>query len=368
MLKKITNLLAKKPDVVGIEINPQRINITQIGKQGQQYKLLTNVSATMPVGVYEDGQIIDSLTLSELIKDTFKQHRINAKQVITAVPMREAIIRLIPVPAELDEEELRDMVMVHEAGMYLPYPREEVDLDYVKLGYFMDEDGIEKVNVLLVATKQEVTDLYTEIFEQADLQLKVLEINSFALIRTIKEQLRQFGSQEAVVLVDIEFDNTEIAIIVEGVPQFSRTVPLGAMQMQEAYTQAMGLPMSEDTDSLQDISLMPGAQDGDETGATQMNPGVAALLKIIGELIEELGRSINFYLNQSEDLEIAQLLLAGPGAGIEQIDDFFAQRLNLPAMQVDPVTTLALEVSDKLSSSDRSGLGIALGLGLREII
>ena len=152
MFKQITNLFAKKSDVVGIEINPQRINITQIAKQGQQYKLLTNVSAAMPEGVYEDGQIIDSLTLSQLIQDTFKQHRINAKQVISAVPMREAIIRVIPVPAELDEEELKDMIMVHEAGMYLPYPREEVDLDYAKLGYFMDEDGIEKVNVLLVAT------------------------------------------------------------------------------------------------------------------------------------------------------------------------------------------------------------------------
>lgn len=231
----------------------------------------------------------------------------------------------------------------------------------------MDEDGIEKVNVLLVATKQEVTDLYLEIFEQAELKLRVLEINSFALIRTIKEQLRQFGSQEAVVLVDIEFDSTEIAIIVEGVPQFSRTVPFGASQMHQAYAQGMGLPMSDDLDLLKDIQLMPGAHDGDETGATQMNPGISALLKIMGELIEELGRSINFYLNQSEDLEIAQLLLAGPGAGIEQIDDFFAHRLNLPAMQVDPVATLALEVSNDLSSSDRFGLGIALGLGLREV-
>ncbi len=368
MFKQITNLFGKKSDVVGIEINPQRINITQIAKQGQQYKLLTNVSAAMPEGVYEDGQIIDSLTLSQLIQDTFKQHRINAKQVISAVPMREAIIRVIPVPAELDEEELKDMIMVHEAGMYLPYPREEVDLDYAKLGYFMDEDGIEKVNVLLVATKQEVTDLYLEIFEQADLQLRVLEINSFALIRTIKEQLRQFGSQEAVVLVDIEFDSTEIAIIVEGVPQFSRTVPLGTSQLHQAYSQAMGLTMCDDMELLQGISLMPGSQDDDDTGETQMNPGISALLKIIGELIEELGRSINFYLNQSEDLEIAQLLLAGPGAGIEQIDEFFTQRLNLPAMQVDPVATLALEVSDELSSSDRSGLGIALGLGLREIV
>jgi type IV pilus assembly protein PilM len=306
--------------------------------------------------------------LSELIKELFKQHKINTKQVATAVPMREAIIRIIPVPAELDEQELRDMVLIHEAGMYLPYPREEVDLDYQKLGYFMDEDGIEKVNVLLVATKREVTDLYLEIFQQAELQIDVLEINSFALIRTIKEQLRQFGSKEAVVLVDIEFDSTEIAIIVEGVPQFSRTVPIGTYQMRNALSQAMGLPISRDTELLEDMTLTisPGDDTSSGSGLSEINPGMAALLRILGELTDELGRSINFYLNQSEDLEIAQLLLAGPGAGIGQIDEFFTQRLNLPTMQIDPLAALALEVNEEIPPIKRPGLGIVLGLGMRE--
>lgn len=367
MLNNLTNIFAKQTNSIGIEINPQKINIAQIVKQGQQYKLLKNVSAEMPEGVYEDGQIVDALTLSELIKDTLKTNKISGKSVATAVPMREAIIRIIPVPAELDEQELKDMVLVHEAGMYLPYPREEVDLDYVKLGYFMDEDGIEKVNVLLVATRKEVTDLYTEIFEQAELKMGVLEINSFALIRTIREQLRQFGAKEAVVLVDIEFDSTEIAIVVEGVPQFSRTVPLGTYQMRAAFSQAMGLPQTKETDLLYDIPLLESPQDGDDTDASQMKPGVSALLKVLGELTDELGRSINFYLNQSEELEIAQLLLAGPGAGISQIDEFFTQRLNLPTMQVDPIVALGLDVNDPIATVERSGLGIVLGLGMREM-
>ncbi len=365
MLNKITDIFAKKSKSIGIEINPQTINIAQIVKQGQQYKLIKNISVEIPEGVYEEGQIVDVLTLSELIKSTLKENKISCKQVTTAVPMREAIVRIIPVPAELDEAELKDMVLVHEASMYLPYPREEVDLDYTKLGFFMDEDGIEKVNILLVATKKEVTDLYLEIFEQAELKMNVLEINSFALIRTIKEQLRQFGSKEAVVLVDIEFDSTEIAIIVEGVPQFSRTVPIGTYQMRTALSQAMGLPVNSDTELLQDMSLIANPQDGD-TGASQLNPGVSALLKVLGELTDELGRSINFYLNQSEELEIAQLLLAGPGAGIGQIDEFFTQRLNLPTMQVDPLMALGLDVNENIPAIKRPGLGIVLGLGIRE--
>ena len=367
MLKNLTNMFAKQGDSVGIEINAQKINVAQIAKQGQQYKLLKNISADIPEGVYEDGEIVDSLILSELIKDTLKANKINAKKVSTAVPMREAIIRVIPVPAELDEAELKDMVLVHEAGMYLPYPREEVDLDYAKLGYFMDEDGIEKVNVLLVATKKEVTDLYTEIFEQADLQINVLEINSFALIRTLREHLRQFGSKEAVVLVDIEFDSTEIAIVVEGVPQFSRTVPIGTYQMRTAFSRAMNLPVTGDSEILYEVDLLDGASDdSDDTSASQIEVGQLALLKIIGELTEELSRSINFYINQSEDLEIAQLLLAGPGAGINQIDEFFTQKLNLPTAKVDPIAALALDAGQKISAKERPSLGIVLGLSMRE--
>ncbi len=364
MLNKLTNIFAKKTDRIGIEINSRKINIAQIVKQGQQYKLLKNVSADVPEGVYRDGQIVDSLALSELIKDTLKVNKISSKKVSTAVPMREAIIRVIPVPAELDEQELKDMVLVHEAGMYLPYPREEVDLDYVKLGYFMDEDGIEKVNVLLVATKKEVTDLYAEIFQQAELQMNVLEINSFALIRTIREQLRQFGSKEAVVLVDVEFDSTEIAIVVEGVPQFSRTVPIGIDQMRAAISHVID---ESETAFLEDIDLLGNVQDGGDAGSAQMQSGKLALLKVLGELTEELSRSINFYINQSEELEIAQLLLAGPGAGIGQMDEFFTQRLNLPTMKVDPIVTLALDVNEDIAPNQRPGLGIVLGLGMRDV-
>jgi type IV pilus assembly protein PilM len=366
MLKNLTSVFAKKGDSVGIEINAQKINIAQIAKQGQQYKLIKNVSADIPEGVYEDGKIIDSLALSELIKDTLKAHKISAKKVATAVPMREPIIRVIPVPAELDEAELKDMVLVHEAGMYLPYPREEVDLDYAKLGYFMDEDGIEKVNVLLVATKKEVTDLYTEIFAQADLEINVLEINSFALIRTLREQLRQFGAKEAVVLVDLEFDSTEIAIVVEGVPQFSRTVPIGTHQMRSAFSEAINLPATGGSEIMDHLDLLDNIEDTGEIDPSQIESGQTALMKVLGELTEELSRSINFYINQSEDLEIAQLLLAGPGAGISQVDDFFTQKLSLPTMKIDPVAALALDTAQEIAPKHRPGLGIVLGLGMRE--
>ncbi len=243
--------------------------------------------------------------------------------------------------------------------------------DYFKelIGNFeLENPGIEKVQVLLVATRKEVTDTYMATFQQAGLKVDVLEINSFALLRTIREQLRQFSQQEAAVLVDIEFDNTEIAMVVDGVPQFSRTVPIGTYQLQSAILRAMNLPASRDTQLLQEIAIPTMTVDAGRPSVINADQGTAAMLRVLGELTDELRRSIDFYLNQSENLEVAQILLAGPGGGLRQLDEFFTQRLSLPTIQVDPVAALSLEVDEeKITASQRPGLGIVLGLGLREV-
>lgn len=368
MVNRFQNLFAKSSGGVGIELAPERVNVAQLRKQRQGYKIGSLYSVPVPEGVFVDGHIADPPAMAEIIQQALAESKIKTSRVATAVPGRDSIVRLIPVPAELDDKELREMVLNHEAGLYLPYPREEADVDYQKLGYFVDEDGIEKVQVLLVATRKEITETYLETFQQAGLQIDVLEINSFALIRTIRSQLEQFQSQEAAVLVDIEFDSTEIAIIVNGVPQFSRTVPIGTYQLQTALSRAMNLPANRDTQLLQGMTIpQTPVEPSGRTGVTAINPGMAAMMRVLGELTDELRRSIDFYLNQSENLEVAQILLAGPGGGIGQMDDFFTQRLSLPTTPVDPVAALSLEIDDeRFPIVQRPGLGIVLGLGLRE--
>jgi type IV pilus assembly protein PilM len=366
-VNSLKSLFSKKSRGVGVELTPERVNIARLKKQGQKLKLESLASVELPEGVYQEGQILDSAAMAETIQSAMVESKLKVKQASCAVPGR-AITRVIPVPAELDDQELRDMVLNQEASIYLPFPREEADVDYQKLGFFVDEDGIEKVQVLLVAVRKEVTDAYIETFQQAGLNLNVLETTSFSLIRTIREQLRSFTPQEAAAIVDVQFESTEISIVVDGIPHFSRTVPIGTFQIQSALSRAMNLPPSRNTDLLQGMTVP--ATPMDSVGAPQMggtNPGTAAMLRVLGELSDELRRSIDFYLNQGEDMEVAQLLLAGPGGAIGQLDEFFAQRLSLPASQIDPIAALSLDVDEDIPMSQRPGLATVLGLGLREV-
>ena len=370
MVSSLKGLFSKKIKGIGVELAPDRVNVAKLKKKGQSFQLVTLASAEVPEGIFQEGQILDIAAMAEIIRSVLSESKLKVKTVATAIPTgRDTVTRIIPVPAELDDRELREMVLNQEAGLYLPFPREEADVDYQKLGLFVDEDGIEKVQVLLVATRKEVTDAYIETFRQAGLAIDVLEISSFSLIRTIRQQLRQFTPQEAVALVDIQFENTEISITVDGVPQFTRTVPIGTYQIQTALSRAMNLPPSRNTDLLQGMAI-PAQMDSTMgmTGAPRpgTNPGTAAMLRVLGELADELRRSIDFYHNQGENMEVAQLMLAGPGAAIAQLDEFFAQRLSLPTAAVDPITAMTLDVDQDIPVAQRSGLGVVLGLGLRE--
>ena len=169
------------------------------------------------------------------------------------------------------------------------------------------------------------------------------------------------------MLVDVEFDSTEIAIVVDGVPQFSRTVPIGTFQMQNALSRAMNLPASRNPEILQGMTIPVTQFDSLTTQGTAVNPGMTALMRVLGELTDELRRSINFYLNQSEELEVVQLLLAGPGGGLVQLDEYFTNRLSLPTMQIDPIADLSLEMDKDIPAVQRPALGTVLGLGLREV-
>lgn len=368
MINRFKSLLPKRNIGVGIELAPEKINIAKLQRQGQGIKLAALSSLPVPEGIFQDGIIADPPALAQLIKQALAESKIKVQRVATAVPGRESLIRMIQLPAELNDQELREMVLQHEAGLYLPYPREEADVDYQKLNYFVDEDGIEKVRVLLVATRKEVTDTYINTFQHAGLKVDVIEINSFALLRTIQEQLRSYGMQEAVVLVDIQFDSTEIAIIVDGVPEFSRTVSIGTYHLENALLRSMNLPASRDTQMLQSISLPANSNEDDSYDLTGVNPGVLAVIRVLTELADELRRSVEFYLSQKDNLDVAQILLAGPGGGLTNLNEFLQQRLSVPTSQIDPVAALSIEVDEeKITTAQRPGLGTVLGLGLRGV-
>ncbi|MCA6520023.1 MAG: type IV pilus assembly protein PilM [Pseudanabaena sp. M110S1SP2A07QC] len=356
---------------IGIEITSEKVNLVQLRRKGQSsYKLVTYGSVELPEGTVEEGRILDPVALGEVIRSLLADKKIKVKKVATALPGRETVSRLIRLPAEIPDLELREMVLNQEASLYLPFPREDADVDYQKLGTTLDDDGIERIEILMVATPKEVTDSYMQALEIAQLEVDVVEISSFALIRAMRNELARFGTlAEAVAIVDIEYEGTEITVTVDGVPQFSRTFPIGTAQIQNAQLRAMNLPPRRTTDMEMLSSTVVPVQSMDTASLAggSETPGDAAIMRAVGDLSDELRRSIDFYTSQSPGSDVVQLLIAGPGACIGQLNEFFSQRLGIAAVAVDPLTAVGVTVDGDIPIQERMAMSVALGLSLREV-
>ncbi|NEP15710.1 MAG: pilus assembly protein PilM, partial [Leptolyngbya sp. SIO4C1] len=102
-MDSLKSLFSRKPPGVGVELTPERVNVARMRKQGQKIKLETLASAEIPEGIFEEGQIIDTAAMAEAIRSALAESKLKVKRATTAIPGR-AITRVIPVPAELDDQ------------------------------------------------------------------------------------------------------------------------------------------------------------------------------------------------------------------------------------------------------------------------
>ncbi len=330
-----------------------------VQRQGNRLQLRQALSEPLPEECFREGELVRPDLVGDRLRQLLKQNHLKARHTVMALPTQEATTRLIPLPAELEDADLEAMLMHQEAALYLPYAREEADLDYLKLDYFIDIDEIEKVNVLMVATRKVVTDRYLEVCRGAGLSLSVLEPGVFALIRTLREPLRRFGPQDGVVLISLNPTNTDISILVDSIPRFSRVIPSGGWHLLTLTDRAQGLIAPPDLERLLSIPV----QLGDD--AATASPTEQALLRGLRDLEDELRRSVDFYLSQDTQMEVAQIYLSGPVAALSGLADYFTERLGLPTSLVDPSEVLGLEGQG--SATHRPALATAIGLALREV-
>lgn len=369
MVGAIKNLFQRGgSSLLGVELSPERITVAQVKQQGAGLKLEQYATTDMPEGAMEEGRILDPDLVGMMLTELLEERKIKPGPVASAIPGREVIVRLLKLSADLSDGDLRQVVLQQEAELYIPFDRDAADIDYQILGVEADEDGTPQREVLLVATPKEVVDNYLEALRAANLQPRCIEPASFAILRSIQSQL-PLGRQEAVAVVAINFESTEISIIVAGVPQFTRTIAIGTAHMQDVLGQALNTPATSTGPLLQSLKL-PIVSADDTTSEVQSSSSSAAgsaVARVLTELAEEIQRSIDFYANQESSTTVSQILLAGSGTIVRQIDIFFSQQLNLTVQLANPLSGMTLPTSVDVPEERQAAVGVAIGLGMREI-
>jgi type IV pilus assembly protein PilM len=127
------------------------------------------------------------------------------------------VVRYVSM-AKMSWEEFKNSLR-YEAASHLPFPVEESNLDGVILKDLPDNQML----VMLAAAKKDFINKRLELFQEAGISVNILDIDSLALINAFNytHPLVQDG---AVALLNIGASVTNINILEDGVPHFTRDI------------------------------------------------------------------------------------------------------------------------------------------------
>ena len=162
-----SRLFNSQKDAVGLEIGTNALKVVEL-KSGNPPSLSALAMRPTPPGLIQDDQIIDPKGLAEELKALFDDAGISNRNVVTAVGNRQAITRNIHVP-KMSTKELSEAIK-WEAERYIPFPIDEVELDYYELDHFDEIEDGGQMEVVIAAARLDI------ITEQIEL-LKLAGIN-----------------------------------------------------------------------------------------------------------------------------------------------------------------------------------------------
>jgi type IV pilus assembly protein PilM len=155
------------------------------------------------------------------------------------------ITKVISMPSALSEDELETQIRL-EADQYIPYPLEEVKLDFEVLG--PSEREPDRVDVLLAASRNDNVEVLVAALETGGLIAKVVDVEAFALENAVGSMLQRGGGLEpgdTVAVVDIGATTTSLSVLRDLRVIYTREQLFGGRQLTEEIQRRYGLSYQE---------------------------------------------------------------------------------------------------------------------------
>ena len=341
----------KKKDAVAFDIGSNSIKLVQMSQTKKGWELTRLGMAELPPEAIVDGSIIDSMTVTNTLKELIREHGVKVKDAVSSLTGHSVIIKKVSFPA-MSEEELADSIQ-WEAEQYIPFPITDVNIDFQILG--ADTEGRGQMDVMLVAVKKDVINDYTNVIKEAGLNPVVIDVDSFAL-ENMMEINYPVAPGENIAMVNIGASITSISVIFAGLTIFTRSLPMGGNQFTEEIQRQLNVSF-KDAEEMK-IGKKP-------EGETPIAPAVES---IASNLTFEVKRSLDFFLGGSQGSYVSKIYLSGGGSLVAGLKDLMQEKTSIPAEVVNPFKNIEANPKhfDKEKLKDSAPFfAVAVGLATR---
>lgn len=340
--------------LLGVDISSTSVKLVELAQTADGLHL--RGYAIVPLPAIENLSRGESRVqiIGAAVRKAVKQAGTRLTHAVTAVPSAAVILKTVTFPASLSEDDIEAQVEL-EAEQYIPYPLDEVSLDFSVLGPSDTLPGA--VDVEVVAARKEYVEDRAAGLEWAGLKAEIVDVESFAMERACQrmmEQADELYGNEVYAISDMGATTTALIVIRNRQVIFTREQTFGGGQLTEEVQKRFGL-LYDDAERAKKMGGLPDSYDR-EVGV----PFISAL----GQQIE---RSLHFFQSAQPQVKLSRLFLAGGCAALKGVAENFEETEDVRVLTVDPF--IGMNISPKANRAnliqDAPALLIATGLALR---
>ncbi|WOC26696.1 pilus assembly protein PilM [Pseudoalteromonas sp. N1230-9] len=348
--------LFKKPSsmMVGIDIGSHCIKAVLLQKTDAGLRLEALAIEPMPKGAISERSIQDIEAIGNVITKLKKKLPKSVQSAAVAVSGQTVITKVIFMDVSLTDAELESQIAI-EADSLIPYPLDEVNIDFEKLS--INEADPSKVNVLLSAARTESVEARVSALETANLIAKVVDVESYALSRAMDiyyQQLPSDAFNKCVAVVDIGAVLMLVSVVQAGETIYTRDQVFGGDQ----YTNSIVAYYNKSFDE---------AEIGKTTGDLPPNYTFEVLAPFQTSLLQQVRRAVQMFLTTSGKDQVDYIVLTGGTAMIDGLDRLLIEELGIHAVVAEPFANIEIapKIDRNVLQRHRTQFAIATGLALR---
>jgi type IV pilus assembly protein PilM len=308
----------------------------------------------LPSTAVVEKNIADVEAVGKAVRNVVKKAGTRNRRAAVAVSGSAVITKMISMPAALSDSEMESQIQL-EADQYIPYPLEEVNIDFEVQG--VSEKNPELVDVLLAASRSENVDDRVAALELAGLTCEIVDVEAYAMETACSQLVDQWpnsGDGQTIAVADIGATTTTLNVMHDNRIVYTREQNFGGRQLTEEIQRRYGLSVEE-------------AGMAKRQGGLPDNYVPEVLEPFKEAMAQQVNRSIQFFYSASAFNTVDLVVLAGGSASVAGIDDLLQERLGVETMIANPFANMAVasKVKPQVLSNDAPALMIACGLALR---
>ena len=333
------------PEVLGIDIGRRFIKAVVMRKGKAGIEVLNASSVKIKSSPQENeeerrGKVIEAL------RETLGKFDKKPRRVALACPGKDVFFRPVKLPP-VAKGKLKQIVH-YEAQQQIPFSLEEAIWDYHLLPYKEKTE----MRALILAVKKEIAQNILALVLPMKLDVELLGFAPLAIYNTF-HYAGEISKDKSIAIVDMGAQSTNITMIEGGEIAMVRSLPIGGDNLTQAIARDFNINFF-DAETLKH-----------ETPFNPEGKLFLSLKPVLGELLDEIRRSIGYYRSQLRGSNIESIALTGGEVQLKNIDKFLEENLRIKVTKINPFIKLPFPAERLSEFPEPSIFSVALGLGLR---